>query len=255
VSADLIDLGAHALGYAQRGLEVLAVEPGGKKPLTQRGKDSATADASFVAAWWAQQPTANIGLRPGEDVVVLDVDPRAGGATALVALLADHGRELVPTLAADTGGGGLHIWYRCPGAYRGQLCRGVDIKGHSGYVVAPPSMHSSGRRYRWANETPIATAPRWLRELIRRPPAGRASARLSAAAGDRAAAGLARVVAEAGPGNRNAALFWAACRVAEVGGPACVLEELREAARSTGLDDREITRTLRSAFRRREVAA
>jgi hypothetical protein len=234
MSTDLIDLGAHALGYAQRGLRVLAVEPGGKKPLTQRGKDSATANPSFVAAWWAQQPTANIGLRPDEDVVVLDVDPRAGGATALVGLLADHGRELVPTLAADTGGGGLHIWYRCPGPYRGQLCRGVDIKGHSGYVVAPPSVHNSGRRYRWANETPIATAPRWLRELIRRPPAGRASASVPAAASGRAAAGLARVVAEAGPGNRNAALFWAACRAAEIDQPAGVLDELREALRRRG---------------------
>ena len=46
--------------------------------------------------------------------------------------------------------------------------------------------------------------------------------------------------------NRNDGLFWAACRAAEAGDEA-LLNELADAARSTGLADQEIAATIRSA--------
>ena len=49
-------------------------------------------------------------------------------------------------------------------------------------------------------------------------------------------------------GNRNDGLFWAACRAAEAGDNT-VLAELAAAARSTGLPDREIAATIKSARR------
>ena len=48
-------------------------------------------------------------------------------------------------------------------------------------------------------------------------------------------------------GNRNDGLFWAANRALEAG--LTDLDELAEAARRTGLDEREIARTLASARR------
>ncbi len=48
--------------------------------------------------------------------------------------------------------------------------------------------------------------------------------------------------------NRNDGLFWAACRAAEAGDDTA-LAELAAAARSTGLSDREIAATIRSARR------
>ncbi len=58
---------------------------------------------------------------------------------------------------------------------------------------------------------------------------------------------LARFVLEAQPGERNTSLFWAACRVAEddLDG----LDQLRDAALATGLDQCEIETTLQSARR------
>lgn len=51
-------------------------------------------------------------------------------------------------------------------------------------------------------------------------------------------------------GNRNAALFWAACRAAEQGMHEHEISELlADAARSTGLAEREIAATIRSAAR------
>ena len=32
----------------------------------------------------------------------------------------------------------------------GKLGDGLDVRGVNGYVVAPPSLHSSGNEYRWA---------------------------------------------------------------------------------------------------------
>lgn len=61
---------------------------------------------------------------------------------------------------------------------------------------------------------------------------------------------LAGWVAGRGEGERNRGLFWAACRLAEVGTPPSVtLEALGPAAEHAGLGSREIMATIRSAYR------
>lgn len=83
------DLGSHAIAYARAGLDVLPLVPGGKVPhrLAPHGKDSATSDVAQVRDWWVQAPDANIGLRPAEGIVVVDVDPRDDGDLNLAALI------------------------------------------------------------------------------------------------------------------------------------------------------------------------
>jgi hypothetical protein len=267
----VIEIGAHAVAYARAGHPVLPLHwptssgcsctradcpSEGKHPLTGRGKDDATTDAETVADWWARWPKANIGLRPAEGVVVLDVDAdaRSGGVSTMLAVLGDH-PPLPPTATALTGGGGLHLWFSCPGPFRGELVRGVDLKASTGYVVAPPSLHASGRRYAWSVQEPIAPAPAWLvpqvqRHVVAPLAVPKAVGRFSAlSGGGDAEDGLVRKVAEAEPGNRNKALHWAACRAVERGAAPDLLDRLRDAARSVGLDDREIEQTLRSARR------
>jgi len=250
-SASTVDLMSHALAYARVGLDVLPLTPGGKTPLGRlvpHGKDEATHDAEQVRDWWAQCPDANIAIRPAPGVVVVDVDPRDGGASALVALTRPHG-GLSPTWAAWTGGGGLHAWFRAPGPYKRKLCRGVDLKGHDGYVVAPPSLHPSGTRYVWANDLPIADAPAWLVALMRKPvaPLRPALGVLGGVASARADDALVGVVARARFGGRNDALHWAGCRAAERGSPPALVAKLRGAGLDVGLPADEIERTLASA--------
>lgn len=55
-------------------------------------------------------------------------------------------------------------------------------------------------------------------------------------------------VARLEEGNRNCGLFWAACRAVETGQES-LLGSLASAAATTGLPDREITRTIVSARR------
>lgn len=248
VVLDNRSLREHAIGYAQCGKAVLPLRPRSKVPACAHGKDDATTDLAQIERWWAECPDYNIGVRPDENEVVIDVDPLHGGNTALLALLGD--RVLPDTLTARTGSRGKHIWLRYVGPVRGHLCEGVDLKTHSGYLVMPPSIHPNGRRYEWANSASIAHAPVWLHKHLA--PEVRASMSRQSYAPRRglgSAVGLINAVLEASEGNRNKALFWSACRAAEEGLLGVIEDDLEEAARAVGLSAREITQTIESAER------
>ena len=104
---------------------------------------------------WFTAMQCNIGMVTGRisDVVVVDVDGAEGRET--LATL-----NLEPTLTARTGGGGSHHFYSI--ANRASFCSavrilpGIDIRGDGGYVVLPPSLHKSGKRYKWEDIRPMA---------------------------------------------------------------------------------------------------
>jgi Bifunctional DNA primase/polymerase, N-terminal len=214
------------------------------------GLYDATTDPGQVAEWLAEFPRANWAVRPPVGLVVLDVDPRHGGARQLAELTQRHGR-LPATLTARTGGGGLHVWLGYRGPLRGQLCPGVDLKGPGGYVIVPPSVHpETSRPYVWLDpDATTAPAPAWLRTMLAPPRAPRAATR-TAVPGDRKLAGLVRTVTEAQPGSRNQRLFWAACRAVEAG---LDVAPLIAEAIGAGLPAAEAERTAASATRRLET--
>jgi hypothetical protein len=175
---------AAALDYARHGWPVFPLHtprPGGcscgdpqcpaagKHPRTVHGYKDATTDAAAIRAWWGRWPDANIGIAPGPArLLVLDVDPRAGGDVALADLIAEHGR-LPDTPTVITGGGGQHFYFLSPNGHEipsRDLGDGLEVKAATGHIVAPPSLHKSGRRYEWEAladvDTPLATAPAWL---------------------------------------------------------------------------------------------
>lgn len=216
-------------------------EHAGKHPRTLRGKDDATSDPATIERWWSMWPQANIGIRPASGLIVLDIDLRHRGDEQLAAMQERYGR-LPATRTARTGSGGEHRWFSCPGEVRGVLAPGIDIKTSRGYVCAPPSKHATGGRYEWTNTGPIAPAPDCLRRLLAPPPlrVPRAQGPVSPAV----VAGLVRVVAEAQPGHRNSALYWAAARAVEKG---VDVNLLIEAALAVGLSRAEAERTVASA--------
>jgi len=165
------ELQDRTLSLAAEGWLVFPLQPRSKLPYPHmRGFLDATTDAEQIRRWLsvpgAEQ--SNIGLRPPAGVIVVDVDPRSNGMETLRALEATHG-GFPDTLTASTGGGGLHAYFRVPAelSWPKQLGGGIDIKGENGYVVAPPSVHESGRRYEWVKSLPIADAPAWLVALGR----------------------------------------------------------------------------------------
>jgi hypothetical protein len=154
-----------ALTYAERGWPVLPLhgmvdgrctcgsakcEHPGKHPLTDHGSLDATTNTDQITAWWLKWPDANVGIATGPaELAVVDVDPRSGGNEQLPAL------NLSATLTVRSGSGGTHHYY-AGHVKSGILAKGVHLKSATGYVVAPPSLHASGNRYAWVNETPIA---------------------------------------------------------------------------------------------------
>lgn len=161
-----------ALAYLARGWSVVPIEPRDKRPLVRwEAFQRRVPSAPEVAAWFARWPDANVGIVTGSvsGLVVVDVDPRHGGAEALATLEREQG-PLPSTVEAETGGGGRHLYFTHPGGAvrnRAGLAPGIDLRGDAGVVVAPPSMHPSGRRYRWRDghgpdETALAELPRWL---------------------------------------------------------------------------------------------
>jgi hypothetical protein len=159
-----------ALRYHSLGWSVIPVKQGRKEPLTKRWrkyqKEHSTKKA--IKSWWNKWPEANIGIITGtvSKLVVLDAD----SATAEI-FVKDKG--ILPTPQVRTGKG-THFYLKHPGGrvpnkVNGKI--GLDIKGDGGYVVAPPSIHPSGKRYEWAPDstpwnTELADLPTWVSEYI-----------------------------------------------------------------------------------------
>jgi hypothetical protein len=165
-------LGKAALALASKGMRVFPLWPRTKEPLTHNGFKSATTDPNIIKGWWRSGDN-NIGIATGPDsgIWVLDIDGEKGEAT-LCELEAPFG-PLPPTVEVITGKG-RHVYFRWPAGKKignSQLrsdVPGLDWRGSGGYVLAPPSIHPSGRLYAWSVDSSdeFADAPDWLIEIV-----------------------------------------------------------------------------------------
>ena len=148
----------------------------GKHPRLADWPNKATSDPETIRGWWAENPDANVGCVPSRSgLIVIDVDPRNGGTDTWRELMAEHGAVIEDTVICETGGGGLHLYYRVNGhsVSKGELGAGVEVKNRAN-VVMPPSVHPSGNTYGWAlgsgpHEREIADLPAALAELLTNP--------------------------------------------------------------------------------------
>ncbi|WP_420566399.1 bifunctional DNA primase/polymerase [Thalassobaculum sp.] len=188
----------HALMFARLGLAVFPVsrpihmgdrfvcgcgKPNcpspGKHPdgrLAPHGFKDASSSPAALRAWFDGN-ASNIGIATGarSGIIVLDIDERHDGPSSLTALECQYG-DLPPTWRFLTGGGGEHILFRHPRTVvrnsASAIKSGIDVRGDGGYIVAPPSLHISGRPYAISvdhhpDEVGLSDAPAWLMNLIR----------------------------------------------------------------------------------------
>lgn len=178
------ELRAWALIYAEAGLEVFPVHPSGAKakaPITSQY--DATTDGEIIEAWWTRWPTALIGHRLAEDLVVLDIDPRHGGKDTWEALREAIGGKWPITRyhSSGRGDGGGHTWWLRPAddlsiggldawaeerklghaASDTRWVSGIDLlQRQHRYTILPPSPHpDTAQPYTWRKGLEVAPSP------------------------------------------------------------------------------------------------
>lgn len=161
-------LHASALWYAEQGMPVFPITPGGKAPAIpsphpkgsperseckgECGRDGhgckdATTDVARINRWWTEDPNRNVGLATGFLFDVVDIDGPLGQKSR-----AERWDDIFGQIDADGVAkvltprpGGMHIYVPPTGDGNSSgIVPGVDYRGRGGYVVAPPSVIAPG---------------------------------------------------------------------------------------------------------------
>ena len=254
-----------ARAYAAAGIPVFPCWPGTKNPATTHGFYEATTNLRQVGYWWRRNPEANIGVRTGGVVDVLDIDAHAAG-TGFGPLRELRRLGLIDgwAHAARSPSGGVHLYYPTdpdrPQRTWAQPGSHIDVRAGGGYIVTVPSrILIDGQLHPY---TPIGS-PRSgrpldaarIKTILAPPPPLRPRAPLSEDVSERVGR-LRSWLSRAQEGNRNASLFWVACRMVELGASEHdTLTQLEDVAARIGLEEREIASTIRSAQRTARLAA
>ena len=219
----------------------------GKHPKYKGWHDSAGTQSAYDR-WRVGD---NLGVATGGGLVVLDWD----------------GVPTVPssaTMRTSTPSGGEHWFFRTLRPVRNGVKvfdGSLDIRGEGGFVVVPPSRHMNGGQYVWfGGVSNIVVPPVWVQKILA-PVKASADRQLmrwpmedpeteSVLWTDLLDLILDRLLST-GSGERNTALFKAACEVAELvclgGLSKARLTDVADAGVQIGLSVAEVKRTMTSA--------
>lgn len=147
----------------------------GKHPAITGWQRKASTNSKTINGWFSGD-ARNIGIVCGPSgIIVVDIDPRNGGRETFADLEQRLG-ALPVTPTADTGGNGEHRLFRSvPVDLDSKLGTGVDLQRGPRQIVVEPSIHPSGKQYRWRaglapGDVPIAEFPAaWLDFATRKP--------------------------------------------------------------------------------------
>lgn len=146
-------------------------------PVSPAWQNIATCDDELITNWWLNAPTANVILVTGRSFDVLDV-PGSIGMTALARM---ERSDLRPGPVAMNTGDRAHFYVRTRGAPADENewwschldCEPEEIADVTGlrwhcrnsYVLAPPSVTSTGAPCRWVRDPGTHELPDGLRLL------------------------------------------------------------------------------------------
>jgi Bifunctional DNA primase/polymerase, N-terminal/Primase C terminal 1 (PriCT-1) len=156
-----------ALALTQKGLAVFPCRQRSKLPATEHGFQDATTDPAAIEAWWRTDPNYNVAIATGKVSRVFVIDVDGPDAEAELRRLEDQHGALPSTVEVITARG-RHVYFSMPDLdlrnSAGKIAPGVDVRATGGYVLTPPSIHPTGRRYCWSVDTAtvFASAPAWL---------------------------------------------------------------------------------------------
>ena len=183
----------------------------GKVALQQEWQKRTESEERHVRGWIDRGWNLGVICGPASGLFLLDEDTPKGGD--LRKLWSALGVQEPRTPTARTGGGGRHLYFRCPdppvGNTASKLGHAIDTKCRGGYGLLPGSVHPvTGEVYEWIlhpSDTPLSSVPRALLARLRSPRPGRVERYVDAALEAEAA-----LVREAPEGARNDTLNRAA---------------------------------------------
>ena len=125
----------------------------GKHPRTNNGFKDATTDAEIIKKWWTAWPDANIGIPTGQRTGWYITDQDSPEAEERIRNLVGNSCDLGTVPRSRTGRGSqlLFTFDENLGS-RTDILPNLDFRGDGGYIVAPPSLHKSGKNYTWEIE-------------------------------------------------------------------------------------------------------
>lgn len=165
-----------ALQYAKKGLSVIPIIRGGKRPTVTDWVNVCSTNTKKITSWFNDQDS-NIGIVTGRvsNIIVIDIDTKGDldGRRSIAEKEAELDCYLPPTVTAKTQSGGLHLFFKYPHdqnkitGHVGILPQ-VDIRADGNQVVVYPSVGDKGD-YTWINsplDTSFATLPKAWKNFI-----------------------------------------------------------------------------------------
>jgi hypothetical protein len=142
----------YAKAYAQLGWSVIPIQNNGKRSKVKWEKfQRERATENQIDRWWKKWPNANVGIITGSvsDIIVVDIDSKTGRENYIQAF-----GELHNTISQTSGKpGAIHLVFKHPQdkeyANMAGIYKDVDVRADGGYIVAAPSIHANGTKYKW----------------------------------------------------------------------------------------------------------
>lgn len=149
-----------AMAYIDRGFSVIPIRVSTKSPSIQwRTYQERMPTEQEIESWFKNANTKETGVAivTGEisGIAVVDMDTEDAVQYARERNFA--GTPMVKTAK------GYHAYYlHKPGLRNFQTRKalpGIDLRAEGGYIIAPPSMHPSGKQYQWVNKRGLSDLP------------------------------------------------------------------------------------------------
>jgi len=142
--------------YLHNGLSVIPIAFQGKEPLIPWKEFQERRPTEKEIKEWFSEGFKNIAIVCGSisgNLMVLDFDSRDSFQQFLEKIPKELAEKIKETWVVKTSKG-IHIYFRVPKTPKSTAIRylGLDIQGEGKYVVAPPSLHPSGKMYQFLTD-------------------------------------------------------------------------------------------------------
>ncbi len=155
-----------ALTYLENGFSIIPLAKSSKTPCIHSWKkyQSQLPTTEEVKQWFTDNPDANIGIVTGKvsNLVVIDLDSEKAIET-----FRQH--NWFDECGVVKTSRGYHLYFQYPDFEVRNAVKietDIDIRGEGGYVVAPPSIHESGKQYTWEKRSILTQDPAKLPQAI-----------------------------------------------------------------------------------------